>query len=234
MPALSVSMGGLRCGLVASPIRKSQSAPAAAIEFLPVSLGLGEAVGDGIDGRRMMAEAAMAAVDLDVLARRGVLVETGLPRADAVAAAEDRGGRHGRRLDQRIEQFLIVDLAARHHLVGAPGVGRFRRTGKWAAEADHAAHLVGRELGELARIEATQAPADEADLAPIVALEQFVDAGHHVALEAAAQAVVAALFPAVRAVAVRIEEAAQGPRARIVGQKARQDEDRMAIAARRD
>src|SRR5260370_109262 len=202
MPALSVAMRGLRCGLVAPPIRESQSAPAAAIEFLPVSFGLGEAVGNGIDRCRMMAEAAMAAIDLDVLARRAVLVETGLPGADAVAAAEDRAGRHGRRLDQRVEQFLIVDLATRHHLVGAPGVGRFRRTGERAAEADHAAHLVRRELGELARIEAAQAPADEADPASIVALEQFVDAGQHVALEAAAQAVVAALLPAVHAVTV--------------------------------
>src|SRR5450631_1807635 len=163
MPALSVAMRGLRCSLVASSIRKSQGAPAAAIEFLPVSFGLGEAVGDGVDRRRMMAEAAMAAIDLDVLARRGVLVETGLPGADAVAAAEDRGGRHGRRVDQRVEQFVIVDLAARHLLVGAPGVGRFRRTGERAAEADHAAHLVRCELGELAGIEAAQAPTDEAD-----------------------------------------------------------------------
>src|SRR6266478_1274733 len=120
MPALSVAMRSPRRGLVAAPIRKSQGAPAAAIEFLPVSFGLGEAVGDGVDRRRMMAQATMAAIDLDVLAHWAVLVETGLPGADAVAATEDRGGRHGRRLDQRIEQFLIVDLAARHHLVGAP------------------------------------------------------------------------------------------------------------------
>src|SRR5258707_2415654 len=233
MRALSAAMGGLGCGLVAPPIWKGQGAPAAAIEFLPVSFGLDEAVGDRIDRRRMMAQAAVAAIDLDILARRAVLIETGLPGADAVAAAEDRGGRYGRRLGQRIEQFLIVDLAARHQLVGAPGVGRFRRTGERAAEADHAAHLVGRELGELAGTEAAQAPADQADLASIVALEQFVDAGHHVALEAAAQAAVAALLPAVRAVTVRIEKAAQGLRARIVGQKARQNEHGMAIATRR-
>jgi hypothetical protein len=43
-------------------------APASAtIEFLPGALGLGKAVGDGVDDRRMMAEAAVAAIDLDVL-----------------------------------------------------------------------------------------------------------------------------------------------------------------------
>src|SRR5260370_10375202 len=103
MPALSVGLCGLRWGLAGPPIRKSQGAPAAAIEFLPVSLGLGEAVGDRIDRRRMMTQAAVAAIDLDILARRAVLIETGLPGADAVAAAEDRGGRHRRRLGQHIE-----------------------------------------------------------------------------------------------------------------------------------
>jgi hypothetical protein len=36
------------------PIREEQVSPAAAIEFLPGSLGLGEAVGDGEDDGRVM------------------------------------------------------------------------------------------------------------------------------------------------------------------------------------
>src|SRR5260370_40980111 len=111
MPALCVAMRGLRCSLVASPIRKSQSAPAAAIEFLPVSFGLGEAVGDGVDRGRVVAQAPMDAIYLQVPAGRAVLVETGLPGADAVAAAEDPGGRHGRRLDQPLHQLPLAGLA---------------------------------------------------------------------------------------------------------------------------
>src|SRR5260370_41632211 len=107
MPALCAAMRGLRCSLVASQIRKSQSAPAAAIEFLPVSFGLGEAVGDGVDRGRMMAQAAMAAIYLDVLARRAVLVETGLPGADAVAAAENPGGGRGRALAPHVRSVRV-------------------------------------------------------------------------------------------------------------------------------
>src|SRR6188472_635941 len=63
------------------------------IEFLPRTFRLGETVGHGVDGRRMMAQPAMAALHLDVLHLRAVLVETRLPGADAIGAAEDRGGR---------------------------------------------------------------------------------------------------------------------------------------------
>ena len=64
-------------------------APATAVELLPGALGLGEAVGDGVDHCRMMAKAAVAAIDLDVLGLGPVLVQAGLPGADAVGAAED-------------------------------------------------------------------------------------------------------------------------------------------------
>jgi len=45
------------------------------------------------------------------------------------------------------------------------------------------------------------------------------------------QAPVAALAPAIRLVSVRIEEATQGLRARIIGEQAGQYEDRMTVAA---
>src|SRR4051812_41143176 len=99
----------------------------AAVEFLPGALRLGEAVGYGVDDRRMMAEAAVAAMDLDVLDLGPVLVQAGLPGADAIRAAEDAGGRHRRRLGQRIQLVLVFDLAAAHDLIGAPGIGRFGR-----------------------------------------------------------------------------------------------------------
>src|SRR6266851_8057168 len=101
----------------ALPVRKDKVAPATvAIELLPGALGLGEPVGDGVDDRWMMAEAAVAAIDLDVLDLGPVLVQAGLPGADAVRAAEDGGGRHRRRLGQRIKQVVVFDLAAAHDL----------------------------------------------------------------------------------------------------------------------
>ena len=144
-----------------------------------------------------------------------VLVEARLPGTDAVAAAEDRGGRHRRRAQPacRSNGSSSSTLLPLAHFIGAPGVGRFRRTGERTAQADHAAHLVGRALGELSGIEAAQAPADQAHLATAGTLEELIDAVQHVALDSAAQADVATQLPAVRRVAVRIEEAAQRPRA---------------------
>src|ERR1700687_1049256 len=126
----------------------------------------------------MMATAAVAAIDFDVLALRTVLVEARLPGADAVAAAEDRGGRHRRRAGQRAaERIVLFDLAAARQFIGTPGVGGFRRAGQRTGETDHAEQLFGRALGKLAGIEAAQTPADEAHLAPAVALEELIDAG---------------------------------------------------------
>src|SRR5258708_22403823 len=136
---------GLRQGIARSsalPIGKDKMAPATAVELLPGALRLGEAVGDGVDHCRMMAEAAGAAIDLDVLGLGPVLGQAGLPGADAVGAAEEWGRRHERRLDQRVEHILVLDLAAAHHLVGAPGIGRFGRAGERTAQADQAAHPV--------------------------------------------------------------------------------------------
>ena len=47
---------------------------------------------------RVVAEAAMAAVNLDVFHLRTFVFDTALPRANAVAPTEDRGGWHRRRL----------------------------------------------------------------------------------------------------------------------------------------
>src|SRR5438270_13674355 len=82
-------------------IRINQAAPAAAVEWRPLAFRLCQAVGDRIDHGRMVAHAAMAALDLDALRGRGGLFHAALPGADAVRAAEDRGGRHRWRLRQR-------------------------------------------------------------------------------------------------------------------------------------
>src|SRR5512146_133059 len=100
-----------------------QAAPAAAVERLPGAFGLREAVGDRVDHGGVVAHAAMAALDLDALGLRGLLLHAALPGADAVGAAEDRGGRHRRRLGEiaaeaRID--LVGPLAARP-FINAPG-----------------------------------------------------------------------------------------------------------------
>src|SRR5689334_25103802 len=73
-----------------------QRAPAGSVKRLPCPFGLREAIGDGIDHGWMMTHPAMAAFDLDALRLRGGLLHAALPGADAVGAAEDRGGRHRR------------------------------------------------------------------------------------------------------------------------------------------
>src|SRR6202011_4588172 len=78
-------------------IGKDDAAPAAAIERLPLAFGLRQAIGDRIDRCGMMAHAAMAALDLDALRLCRGLLHAAFPSADAVGAAEDRGGRHRRR-----------------------------------------------------------------------------------------------------------------------------------------
>src|SRR5882672_10410750 len=84
------------------PVRKDKMTPATAVKFPPGAFRLSEAVRDSVDDRRMMAEAAVAAIDLDVLGQRPVSVQAGLPGADAVGTAEDGGGRDGWRFDKRI------------------------------------------------------------------------------------------------------------------------------------
>src|SRR5664279_1571728 len=76
-------------------------ASAAAIEALPLALGLRQAVGNRVPGKRVEAETEMARLDLDVLVQRAFLFDTALPCDHAVGAAEDRRHRHGGRHAQR-------------------------------------------------------------------------------------------------------------------------------------
>src|SRR5437764_14175227 len=104
------------------------ASPAAAVERHPLAFRLRQTIGDGIDHGGMMAHAAMAALDLDVLGTGGWLFHAALPRADAVGAAEDRGGRHWRCCRNRSAepQILFIGAAAARHLIDAPGVGGLR------------------------------------------------------------------------------------------------------------
>src|SRR5580704_6975884 len=218
-----------------TPIRKHEALPAGAVELLPLAFGLGQPVGDGIDGGRMMAEPAMAAVDLDILDLGALLVDAGLPGADAVGAAEDRGGRHRRRLAERPGEVLVavLDPLAGGELVDLPGVGCLGAAGERAAQADHTAHLVGQALGELARIDAAQTPADQAELAAAMAVVELLDPLHHVGLDAGAQAEIAALVPAVHGIALRFQETPERLGREIAGQQTGQYQHRMSVATRR-
>ena len=182
-----------------------------------------------------MAEPAMAAIDLDVLDLGVLVVEAGLPGADAIRAAEDRGGRHGRRLRQRTRHMMVAVVHAlpRGEFIDLPGVGRLGIAGEGAAEADHTAHLVGHPLGELARVDAAQTPADQAELALAVAVVELLDPVQHVGLDARPQAEIATLLPAVDRVALLLQETAQRLGGEIAGQQAGEHQHGMPVAARR-
>src|ERR1051326_5431881 len=86
-------------------------------------------------------------------------------------------------------------------------------------------------LRELAREDPTEAPADQADLATVLA-GQLHEALAHRAEHARPKAEVAALTPAVRAIAQAAQEAAQDRRAVVARGEPGEHEHRMAVAAR--
>src|SRR5258707_454019 len=178
----------------------------------------------------MMAHAAMAALDLDVLGAGGWLFHAALPREDAVGGAEARRGRHRGRCRNRSAEprILFVGAAAARHLIDPPGIGRLRIACKRAAERDHRAHAIGHHLGELARVDTAQAPADQADLAPM-RVGQLMHQIDHRMLHAVARPEVAALTPAARRIAAALQEAAQRTGRRVRSDQARQHQSRMAV-----
>src|SRR5437016_8635306 len=103
-------------------VRIDQAAPAASIERRPLALRLRQAIGHRIDHGVVMAHAAMTALNLDALGARGGLLHAALPGADAIGAAEDRGGRYRRRPRQCATEtrILFVGATAACHLIDAP------------------------------------------------------------------------------------------------------------------
>src|SRR5258707_13009452 len=158
----------------------------------------------------MMAHAAMAALDLDVHGAGRWLFHAALPGADAIGASESRGGRHrGWSRNRPAEpRLLFVGAAAARHLIYPPGIGRLRIARKRAAERDHRAHAIRHHLCQLARVNTAQAPADQADLAPMRVAELVHQIDHRM-LHAFSRAEVAALTPAARRLAAPLHEAAQ-------------------------
>src|ERR1700749_3272750 len=190
-----------------------QATPARAIERLPRTFALREAIGHRIDDSRIMAHAAMAAFDLNAFGDGRRLFHAALPGADPVGAAEDGGGRHRRRLGERNAEarIFLVGAAAACPFIDAAGIGRARWTCERAAERDHAAHALRHHLGELARIEAAEAPANQRDLAAMGVVHLLEQISQPV-LHTRAQAEIAALLPTTHRIAAIAQESAERPR----------------------
>ena len=92
------------------------------------------------------------------------LLDAHLPGADAVGAAEDRRGRHRRRIGERAAEavVLIGGAAAAHHLVDPPGIGRGRLAAERAAERHHRAHAVRLDFASCRAYTPPENPADDA------------------------------------------------------------------------
>src|SRR6185312_15418628 len=106
--------------------------------------------------------------------------------------------------------MVFLGAATARHLIDAPGVGCFRMPGERAAERNDRPHPIRHHLGELPCIKATEAPADQADLAPM-RVTDLVDEIDHALLHPGAQAEIAALPPAADGIAFVFQEAAQWP-----------------------
>src|SRR5512145_1235319 len=91
--------------------------------------------------------------------------------------------------------------------------------------------MVWHELGQLTRVNAAQAPADQADLAP-ARVASFFEPVPNGLEHAGTRAEIEALAPAAGLVTQRIEITAQGESGGIAGGKSREDEHRVAVARR--
>src|SRR5579872_1388695 len=212
----------------------NEAAPAVAVKWLPPAFRLRQAIGDRVDDGRMVAHAAMAAFDLDAFGSRGGLFHAALPGADPVGAAEDRGRRHWRWFRQRAAETMIFFACrtAAHRLIDTPGVGRPRITAEWAAKRNHHTHALRHHLGELARIYAAEAPADQADLASM-RVAKFAHSVDHCLSNTTPWTEIASLSPAAHDVALALQETAQRP-GRVIGRdQSRKHQHRMPVAARR-
>ncbi len=134
------------------------------LERRPHAFRLRQPVGDHPQRRGMEAEAEMGGAHLDIFALRPFLLQTGLPRHDAVRAGVDCGGRDV----QRTRQFGDT-CGGRGHLrlpgqqppdgadiVGAGG-------GERAAQCHHQPHPRGGFTRDFTRQDAAETPADHTD-----------------------------------------------------------------------
>ncbi len=126
---------------------------------------LGQPVGHHPQHLRVPGHAQVAALHLHVLHPRcGPIVAAGLPGHHAVTAAVDGRGGHrrggGQPAAQRRAQPGVLAVEQAVH----PGGMRLRRDAvEGGAQSDHLAHPQTAQLGQLAGVDAAQAPADQRD-----------------------------------------------------------------------
>ena len=172
--------------------------------------------------------------DLDVFRARVFLQQAGAPVDDAVALGEDRGRGHRQIAGERLDVLDpgVGNQLSRQQLVELADAAGGDVVGERAAERDHRAHRFRHAQRQIARVDAAEAPADQADLA----LRLFVNEGQTLAqllAHAIDAAEIAAEIPGVRLVAEPAEVAAKQRRREIAGEKTGQREHGMAVAARR-
>mmetsp|Transcript_21663 Transcript_21663/g.84311 ORF Transcript_21663/g.84311 Transcript_21663/m.84311 type:complete len:879 (+) Transcript_21663:692-3328(+) len=199
------------------------------LEVGPLAFRLGQPVGQRVERHRVEAQADVTGVDLDVLGQRRGLIDAAAPGHDPIGLGVDRGGGHRRRLADGLNELGVVGRMATHQLEEAPGIGGARVAGEGRAQRDDAAHELRAFLGQLAGIDAAQAPAQQADLAVVAAL-QGLQVVLHPLQHAGARSEIEALAPGLGGIAERIEQGAQRRGAEVVGTQAGEDQHRVAVA----
>ena len=139
-------------------------------------------------------------------------------------------GAGGGILKQPAEIFR-ADATPAGDFVESPGVRFARIAGEGRTEGDDETHQLRRQLGELARIESAEAPANNADRAAMLAPKR-AQRRVHTLENALAQPEVDALAPADRGVAARTQETTQNRGARVARGEPRQHQDGMPVPLR--
>ena len=222
-PAVAIASG--------SAVRKNQRRAPETSKRRHWPIGCARRSATAYSTSRIGAHADVARRHLDVLDQRAGIVQAAAPRDDAVAARVDRRRRHRRRLPDLGHQLGVADLASAQQLVDAPGVGRLRMAGERRAERDDAARLARVELGELARVDAAEAPADQADRLALLVGER-ADVVAATLDHAGARAEVEPLPPGLGDVAEARQVAAQRHGREVARGHPGKHHHRMTVAAR--
>jgi hypothetical protein len=183
----------------------------------------------------------VAAGHPDVLVQRMVAVELrGRGGHDAVRRRVDARRRQWRRRVQDLRAH-VRDVGYGSHRVSEVAIQRAheqrhtdaaRGHAHRAAERDHAADAFRRRVSRVERVDAAEAPADQADLATVLMMQVthlLLERESELALEAG----VLAEAPGLDVVAARLQEQPQADQRRVRGREPRDQQDGVAIAARR-
>ena len=174
----------------------------------------------------------MTGADFDILGLALRLLDRAPPMDDPIGLGQDRGGRNWRSVVQSLEpsgpdrfRLLPVEIFKRPTGVRVVAIIADR-----TAERDNQPHRFGMHLGELARENPAQAPADDRNLAPGHAVDRqqpFLHLGNPRIVEPD----IAAKLPAISVIAQIAQQAAQWNGRAIRREEPGQDQHWMAIAS---